>query len=157
MAAEADPIRLTGGCQCGAIRYALSAKPRGAAPCHCRMCQKASGAPFMVFAGVPTKFFAFTRGAPTIFQSSDIAERGFCNLCGTPLTYRLKTSERISITVGSLDDPEAVAPNEQHGVESKLSWTAALDTLPTRRTQDFLQAAKITDVGNHQHPDHDTD
>jgi hypothetical protein len=157
MAEEADSVRLTGGCQCGAVRYALSVKPRGAAPCHCRMCQKAGGAPFMVFAGVPTKYLSYTRGEPTIFQSSEIAERGFCQKCGTPLTYRLKASERISVTVGSLDDPEAVTPNEQHGVEAALSWTATLHTLPTRSTQAFLDAAKIKDVGNHQHPDHDTD
>jgi hypothetical protein len=156
MAEEAGSVRLTGGCQCGAVRYALSVKPRGAAPCHCRMCQKAGGAPFMIFAGVPTKYFALTRGAPTIFQSSEIAERGFCNSCGTPLTYQLKASERISITVGSLDDPEAIEPNEQHGVESTLSWTATLHSLPSRRTQEFLDKVKITDVGNHQHPDHDT-
>jgi hypothetical protein len=37
---------LTGGCQCGAIRFALSAPPKKVSVCHCRMCQKASGAPF---------------------------------------------------------------------------------------------------------------
>ena len=156
MIEEAEGERLTGGCQCGAVRYALTSAPRSAAPCHCRMCQKAGGGPFMVFAGVPTKYFAFTRGQPAIFESSDIAERGFCARCGTPLTYRLKSSQRISVTVGSLDDPEAVTPTEQHGVESMLSWTSTLHRLPTRRTQDFLDAAQIKDVGGRQHPDHDT-
>jgi hypothetical protein len=156
MTEEAEGVRLTGGCQCGAVRYALTSAPRSAAPCHCRMCQKAGGGPFMVFAGVPTKYFAFTRGEPTVFESSEIAERGFCARCGTPLTYRLKSSQRISVTVGSLDDPESVKPTEQHGVESMLSWTPILHTLPTRRTQDFLDAAQIKDVGGRQHPDHDT-
>ena len=156
MAEEAKGVGLTGGCQCGAVRYAFSVTPRGAAPCHCRMCQKAGGAPFMVFAGAPSKYFVFTRGQPTIFESSDVAERGFCSRCGTPLTYRLKSSERISVTVGSLDDPESVQPTEQHGVESMLSWTPSLHTLPARRTQEWLDAAQIKDVGGHQHPDHDT-
>ena len=52
MAAEAQPVGLTGGCQCGAVRYRLDAAPTGASVCHCRMCQKAGGAPFMAFAGV---------------------------------------------------------------------------------------------------------
>ena len=151
-----ETVKLTGGCQCGAVRYALSTMPRAAAPCHCRMCQKASGGPFMVFAGVPSKFFALTRGMPAIFESSEIAERGFCRNCGTPLTYHLKNSERISVTVGSLDDPESIAPSEQHGVESKLSWVATLHDLPSRQTQEWLDAADIKSVGGHQHPDHDT-
>ena len=43
---------LTGGCQCGAVRYALYAEPQRAGVCHCRMCQKAVGGPFMAWATV---------------------------------------------------------------------------------------------------------
>ena len=80
------PIGLTGGCQCGAVRYRLDAAPTGTHICHCRMCQKASGGPFM--ASVLTSSFVVTRGALSIFKSSDIAERGFCAACGTPLQSR---------------------------------------------------------------------
>ena len=100
------PTRLTGGCQCGAVRYELTARPRGASICHCRMCQKAGGAPFMAFTGgVRQEHFVFTRGEPAIYRSSEIAERGFCAFCGTPLTYRLIGRDRISVTIGSLDQP----------------------------------------------------
>ena len=44
----------TGGCQCGAVRYALYAEPTNPHVCHCRMCQKASGGYFGAFAGVPS-------------------------------------------------------------------------------------------------------
>ena len=53
MASDAKPV-LTGGCQCGAIRFALSAAPVKISICHCRMCQKASGAPFASFADIRT-------------------------------------------------------------------------------------------------------
>src|ERR1700756_4838437 len=96
------PTRLTGGCQCGAVRYELTARPRGASLCHCRMCQKAGGAPFMAFAPLSITDFVVTRGQIATFASSDIAERGFCSTCGTPLTYRGVTSRRISVTVCSL-------------------------------------------------------
>ena len=43
---------LTGGCQCGAIRFAMSVPPPKVSICHCRMCQKASGAPFASFADI---------------------------------------------------------------------------------------------------------
>ncbi|HXW19776.1 MAG TPA: GFA family protein, partial [Roseiarcus sp.] len=52
MAGETRQSELRGGCQCGAVRYRLTASPTGASICHCRMCQKAGGAPFMAFAGV---------------------------------------------------------------------------------------------------------
>ena len=55
---------LTGGCQCGAVRYALYAEPGSVDICHCRMCQKAVGNLFMAVAGVPSGAFAWTKGAP---------------------------------------------------------------------------------------------
>ena len=126
------PTRLTGGCQCGAVRYVLTARPAAASICHCRMCQKAGGAPFMAFTGgVRQERFVFTRGAPAIYRSSEIAERGFCALCGTPLTYRLIGRDRISVTIGSLDRPAEVAPTEQLGVE----FRAALVRSPRRASR----------------------
>src|SRR5271166_2693395 len=111
--------RWTGGCQCGAVRYELGAAPRGGSICHCRMCQKAGGAPFMVFTGAMREArFVVTRGAPAVYRSSKIAERGFCAVCGTPLTYRLIDGGRISVTIGSLDRPAEVAPTEQLGLEA---------------------------------------
>src|SRR6202035_6062676 len=80
--------RQRGDCQCGAVRYRMIAEPTGVNICHCRMCQKASGGPFMAFGGVRLSEFVVTSGAIATFPSSDIAERGFCAQCGTPLTYR---------------------------------------------------------------------
>jgi hypothetical protein len=74
MAIEAAAF-LAGGCQCGAVRYRLAAEPTGVNVCHCRMCQKASGAPFMAFGGVRMSEFIVTHGAISTFMSSDIAER----------------------------------------------------------------------------------
>lgn len=143
---------LAGGCQCGAIRYRLEAMPGGNI-CHCRMCQKASGGPFMAFGGVPTEAFVVTRGALATFQSSDIAERGFCAACGTPLTYRMLGGQRVGVTLGSLDDPGAVAPEAQFGAESRVSWLAAALTTPEASVSEWLRRKRIASVGNRQHPD----
>ena len=128
MSAVEAQARLTGGCQCGAVRYRLEAAPTGANICHCRMCQKASGGPFMAFAGVRLDELVWTRGAPKVFASSDVAERGFCAECGTPLTYRILGRDRISVTIGSLDRPSAVAPAMQYGVEFEAA-VARLDSV----------------------------
>lgn len=150
------PAGLTGGCQCGAVRYRLLAAPNGANVCHCRMCQKASGGPFMAFGGVKLSEFVVTKGAIATFSSSDIAERGFCARCGTPLTYRGLSADRISVTLGSLDDPEAVEPRTQLGVESRVGWLFRSLNLLEIRTEQWLARKKIAAVHNHQHPDRET-
>ena len=153
--AEAGAVGLTGGCQCGALRYRLDAEPSGSI-CHCRMCQKASGGPFMAFGGVPNSSFVVTRGELSIFKSSDIAERGFCAACGTPLIYRLVGGRSVGVTLGSLDAPNGVAPEEQFGAESRISWLAAALVAPESSLSDWLKSKQITSVGSRQHPDHET-
>ena len=151
---------LTGGCQCGAVRYALYDWPERdrAHLCHCRMCQKAVGNVFAALAPVRRESFAWTRRAPAIFQSSSVAERGFCPDCGTPLSFGFRDSPWIDVTIGSLDQPERVAPQLNIGTESRLSWLAGIAALPDRETQ----AGSLTDperrtVVSYQHPDHETD
>ena len=150
-----DAAGVAGGCQCGAVRYRLTAEPTGANVCHCRMCQKASGGPFMTFGGVRMAQFVVTRGAISTFSSSDIAERGFCAQCGTPLTYRGLGADRISVTLGSLDDPNAVEPTTQLGVESRVAWLARSLNAPEIRTEQWLARKKLAAVQNRQHPDHE--
>lgn len=148
----------SGGCQCGAVRYRFTQKPGGAHVCHCRMCQKAFGAFYAPLVGGPRSSFEVTRGTISIFRSSDIAERGFCSHCGTPLTFGYVDSKRISVSIGSLDHPEAFPPIDQHGIESRLRFANDIghlpDTMPTE-AEDEATAAAIR-ASNHQHPDHDT-
>ena len=147
------PAGLSGGCQCGDVRYRLDAAPLRANICHCRMCQKAGAAPFMAFAAIPAEKFVVTNGAIATFASSDIAERGFCARCGTPLTYRAVKSGDVSVTILSLDDPNAVAPDTQLGAEAQVHWLAGVLSLPSVRTDEWLKRAKIASVQSRQHPD----
>ncbi len=146
---------LIGGCQCGAVRYRLHATPTGASICHCRMCQKAGGSPYMAFAPVETRDFSIISGKLGIFKSSEIAERGFCANCGTPLTFRSLSSSRISMTICSLDDPNAVAPEFQLDAEFAVGWVGDCLTKPNTPIADWLKSKAIADVGSHQHPDRD--
>jgi hypothetical protein len=147
--------KLTGGCQCGAVRYRLTAAPTGASICHCRMCQKATGSPYGAYAPMAREALVFTRGAPKVFRSSEIAERGFCAECGTPLTYRNVTSQRISVTICSLDDPELAPPEFQLDPAAAVSWVSDCLTKPAESVEDFLKTRGVAEVGTRQHPDHD--
>ena len=151
-----EAIRITGGCQCGAVRYALHEAPTNPHICHCRMCQKAFGSYFAPLAGVSREAFEVTRGSIATFRSSDFAERGFCAACGTPLTFRYLSSKRIAISLGSLDQPEKIKPAMQLGIEARVSWFAELPALPGETTEaDDPRAGEIL-RSSHQHPDHDT-
>jgi hypothetical protein len=146
---------LTGGCQCGAVRYEWIERPAYAGVCHCRMCQKATGQPFMAATGGKKEHLRWTRGTPALFKSSNVVERGFCSACGTPLTYAFEGTGRISVTMNSLDDPEAMRPTKQYGVESKVSWFDSIASLPAERTDEWLKPEKAARMVNQQHPDHE--
>ena len=119
-----------GGCQCGAVRYALSSKPQNPCICHCRMCQKQFGNFFGAFADVNIAHFRLTRGKITYFKSSDDALRGFCRDCGTPIAYKFVSQPRIAVSIGSLDRHSEMKPEFQYGLESREPWLVEVLSLP---------------------------
>ena len=143
---------LTGGCQCGRVRYALYGEPMSADICHCRMCQRALGNLFGSFAGVRLDDFAWTRGAPRTYRSSSIVERGFCGDCGTPLSFRYLERDKISVTIGSLDQPARVRPTEQVGIESRVPWLEEALALPGKRTEDDPPPGGLAALQSYQDP-----
>ena len=143
----------TGGCQCGAVRYALHIAPQHTHVCHCRMCQRATGGLFAALAGAPRADFAWTRGMPAFYASSNLARRGYCADCGTPLSfaYELETA-RYYVTIGSLDDPGAAPIVRQYGIESRLPWVRFCDDVPAEATgADPAVAAYFATMQSHQH------
>jgi hypothetical protein len=146
----------TGGCQCGAIRFCLKGEPSQSSICHCRMCQKAFGAYYAPLVSARGAAFAWTRGTPKYFQSSNHVRRGFCGMCGTPLTY--EAADGIALAAGSFDDPSRLPPVIQYGVEAKLGFVDRLHDLPARHTMDDVaEAPFLADLVSYQHPDHDTE
>lgn len=131
-----DEIRLTGGCQCGAVRFtAVDVSPDGYW-CHCRMCQRAVGNVAAAFVNAAKANVEWT-GEPAYFASSPVARRGFCAKCGTPLTFDYPNSDKMDLTVGSLDDPSAVRLTSHFGVETRVPGWIALDELPAQRCDDY--------------------
>ncbi|WP_422060499.1 GFA family protein [Sphingopyxis sp.] len=148
----------SGGCQCGAVRWHVTAVLDTSHICHCRMCQKAAGNFFAALIGVPRDAISWTRGAPAWFKSSDKAARGFCPTCGTPLAYDYLESKHINLTTGSFDEPARFAPRMQFGIEGQLPAFAALPIQAEGTTEDTMRSVVgAIKASNHQHPDHDTD
>jgi hypothetical protein len=122
---------LEGGCLCGAVRYRVTGKPYHLTHCHCGTCRRAGGAAFVTWFSVKPDEFQLLQGVPTEFASSARVIRSFCSKCGTPLTYRLVAqSEEIDITLCSLDQPEALTPEDHTWMSSRLPWVRLCDGLP---------------------------
>jgi hypothetical protein len=149
--AESGPY--SGGCQCGAVRFSVESLGRSSI-CHCRMCQKAFGNIGGIL--VTAHGLTWTRGAPKIFQSSNMAERGFCAACGTPLTFGSRGF--IDVSVCALDDPSVAPPIVQLAGDYRVPWADDLADLPGRPESEAGKAAAYyASIVSYQHPDHDTD
>lgn len=124
---------VNGGCFCEAIRYELRSVPYDTGWCHCRVCQRISGAPAIAFTTVPRADFVLTRGENVIgsIRTTSFGQRRFCTLCGTPLTMEVAHQpEEIDVTVASLDDPDAVPPGFHIFYADRIAWAGAGDDLP---------------------------
>ena len=127
---------ITGRCMCGDVQYEISQPAIGSGLCHCRMCQRFNSAAFAAWAVFPLESVRFTGTEPRSYQSSPIAECGFCGNCGSSLTMRWtqQPSEILAILIPSLDHPEDFAPTRHGGTESQIPWLDMHDDLPRFRS-----------------------
>jgi hypothetical protein len=120
-----------GGCLCGQVRFRVTAPPIDSGYCHCRMCQKNTGAPAVAWVTFPADRFSWIAGVPGTYASSPRARRAFCANCGS---YMIFTTEdcptEVSVNTASLDDPGACPPRMHIFVQSRIPWFRTHDELP---------------------------
>ena len=122
---------MKGGCCCGEVRYEAAGDVSNETSCHCSICRRTSGAPFVAWATFPSAGLRVTKGAPATFRSSPAAVRSFCARCGTQLFFRYDAAPAlVDVTIASLDDPERVRPKDHTFVRSRLSWVRLADGRP---------------------------
>ncbi|WP_093993883.1 GFA family protein [Flavimaricola marinus] len=148
---------LSGGCQCGAVRFRAVPSRGKAHICHCRMCQKAVGNLFASLVDADASEVIWTRGTPATFNSSAEVTRGFCSACGTPLFYGYPGG--YGLCLGAFDDPAAIPLIHESGMEGRLPQVDQIGHIPNIGTteEDMADEAPAIAASNRQHPDHDTD
>lgn len=112
-----------GGCRCGAVRYRIDGEPLSAGYCHCRMCQRAAGAPVVAWAAFRRGDIHFVKGKPVAVPASARAVRRICPDCAAALTFEYPgRTETVDVTLASLDDPNATEPVYRIWSSPRLPW-----------------------------------
>ena len=116
-----------GGCLCGEVRYECGGEPQFSLQCHCRDCQRQSGAPHVAAVRVPATEFRIVRGTPKRYvakaDSGNDITRVFCGDCGTPLYVQVSTrADIVGVRVCTFDDPSWFRPEANIFAKSAQPW-----------------------------------
>ena len=114
---------------CGAVRYRLHGPFTYSAHCHCRSCQRAVGAGYVTYSAVAPENFEIINGEMSTYHSSPGVSRGFCNKCGTSLSYSGEDWTDYAIMSATLDDPVAAVPTTNAYTKDRLPWVTLDKTL----------------------------
>ena len=127
-------MTVTGGCQCGAVRYEIDAAPITSRVCWCRLCQR-------IGAGSGTVNACFPRAAAriqgelhdyvSVADSGNVMHRRFCPSCGVHLFSEAEVRPHlIFVRAGTLDDPEIAKPAATIWTSQAPSWACINDKVP---------------------------
>ena len=95
----------SGQCLCGSVEIQAETMNTNVGACHCGICRKWSAGPFFAV-DCGTKLKIKGEKFVSIYNSSEWAERGFCNQCGTHLFYRLKETQQYIVSAEVFEDKE---------------------------------------------------
>ena len=124
---------LEGGCLCGGVRFRIDGKLGPAGFCHCKQCQRASGAAFAANAPARTRYFQLVTGSELVseYESSPGKFRAFCRRCGSPIYSRRDSEPELRrIRLGTLDGDPGRRPLAHVFVGSMAPWFTIHDALP---------------------------
>ena len=124
-----DPLTtLEGGCSCGAVRYRMTSQPLFVHCCHCRWCQRESGAAFALNALIEADRVVLLQGEPEIVNTPTASGKGQkiarCPHCRIALwsNYAGAGDTVRFVRVGTLDQPDLLPPDIHIYTASKLPW-----------------------------------
>ncbi len=127
---SAPAISRSGACECGAVRFEITGPVRKVVYCHCSQCRRTSGHYVAATACDAECLQLVNAEGLRWYRSSEIAERGFCEVCGSSLFYRPRHGERISIMAGTLDMPTGLRSREHIFTADAADYYVIGDGLP---------------------------
>src|SRR4051812_38215028 len=118
-------MKANGSCLCGAVRFALEMPSNWVAHCHCSMCRKAHGAPFVTWVSVPRQQLHIVAADAQLsrYASSPPATRSFCRTCGSMLFFEsTRWPGEVHVELGCVDDPVDRAPQVHAFYSDRAKW-----------------------------------
>ncbi len=127
-------MKTTGSCQCGSVSYEISGKPLFSAHCCCSDCRKASGADHITAAFFMSDHVSIKGEVAeykTVGDSGNNNIRQFCPECGSRL-FSLNSGREgvIGVQVGTMDNPQGIAPRAVVYARGKNPWDSFDENLP---------------------------
>jgi hypothetical protein len=132
---------LTGGCNCGAVRFEVNAPLVSSVYCHCTRCQRRTGTGASANARVEPGSFRVVQGEDRLraWKPESGAEKWFCGDCGSALFSRSPDDpEQVGLRLGTFDSDPGIRPDARQYVAYAASWEAipedGLPRYPERRS-----------------------
>ena len=125
-----------GGCTCGAVRYRMTSAPMIVHCCHCRWCQRETGASFALNAMIEADRVVLVSGVPELVDTPSNSGKGQrvyrCPSCRIALwsTYSGLGDKARFVRVGTLDDPDRLKPDIHIFTASKQPWLSLSPDIP---------------------------
>jgi hypothetical protein len=125
---ESSPFPLEGGCDCRRVRYRMETRPLFVHCCHCRWCQRESGASFALNAMIEADRVTLLGAAPDLVQTPSNSGYGQvfarCPACRIALWSHYASAGPVVsfVRVGSLDAPDHLPPDIHIFTSSKQPW-----------------------------------
>jgi len=122
------PYSLDGGCTCGAVRYRMTSAPLFVNCCHCRWCQRETGASYAINAMIEADRVIVLQGVPEVVVTPSNSGKGQkitrCPTCRVALwsNYAGAGDAVRFVRVGTLDDPDRLPPDIHIFTASKQPW-----------------------------------
>ena len=116
-----------GGCDCGQLRYRMTSRPMFVHCCHCRWCQRETGASFALNALIEADRVEHTAGEPEIVLTPSNSGKGQkiarCPACRIAIWSNYGGGDAVAfVRVGTLDDPDRFPPDIHIFTASKQRW-----------------------------------
>src|SRR5215813_8964733 len=146
MANEQD-FPLEGGCTCRAVRYRMMTPPMFVNCCHCRWCQRETGASFALNAMIEADRVVLLAGTPKVVDTPSLSGSGQkitrCPVCRVALwsNYAGAGDAVRFVRVGTLDEPNRLPPDIHIFTASKQPWVV----LPpdARTVPEYYKSAEV--------------
>ena len=133
---EATPGPLEGGCTCSAVRYRMATVPLFVHCCHCRWCQRETGAAFALNAMIEADRVVLLKGQPEVVHTPSLSGIGQkitrCSICRIALWSNYGgAGDRVRfVRVGTLDEPDRLPPDIHIFTASKQPWVVLGPDVP---------------------------